>query len=324
MSGSSPSSKKNLKEGAHRYIDMWAFPGVHPTNIEFLQRLKMADDRQFTTNMDVCGTVMQKDLSTGAWVNSHSVGIRTDIWKPQPLSQQKRLEAIRAERLEFLRRQIKSSGSLSAAQQDRLQKQMLTDPIMKLQPDQLEGRRLVMKLFRSSERMRWVGSLEEITTSEVHNSLASKKALLSLTASLDGHCYLTDIQENFRTFRIPSLFSFSYFHLKRQQMWYISIRRKWISIGADFVIEAEGRKIGDIDGALFGLGYNAHLYVYEPELAKESQFLDLLTLFTTSVSYHAAMRRAIRRRMKACRNGFPGAQLVEDEEYTLLKNPRVA
>jgi len=324
MSGSPRPSKKNLTEGAHRYIDMWAFPGVHPTNIEFLQRLKMADDRQFTTNMDVCGTVMQKDLSTSRWLTTHLVGLRTDAWKPQPLTQQRKLEIIRQERLETLRRQIKSSGSLSAAQQNQLQRQLLTDPVMKLQPDELEDRRLVMKLFRSAERMRWVGSLEEMTTSEVHNSLASHKALISLTSSLDGHRYLTSLEENFRTFRIPSLFSFCYFHLKSERMWYVSIRRKWISIGADFVIESEGRRIGDIDGALFGLGYNAHLYVYEPELAKESQFLDLLTLFTTSVSYHSAMRRAIRRRMRACRRGLPTAQIIEAEEFTLLKNPRAA
>jgi len=324
MSGSSRTSKKSLAAGAHRYVDMWAFPGVHPTNIEFLQRLKMADDRQFTANMEVCGTVMEKDVQTGKWLPTHLLGLRTDVWKPRPAVQQKKLEQLQQDRLETLRKQIKQSGPLSAAQTERLHKQMLTDPIMKVQPDQLEGRRLVMKLFRSSERVRWVGSLEEVTTSEVHNSQASRRALLSLTISLESHKYLTDLQENFRTFRIPSIFSFCYFHMKSERMWYISIKRKWISIGADFVIEADGRKIGDIDGALFGLGYNAHLYVYEPDLAKETQFLDLLTVFTASVSYHSTMRRCIRRRLAACRKGLVGGQVVEPEEFTLLKNPRAA
>lgn len=317
-------SKKSAQNGAHRYVDMWAFPGVHPTNIEFLQRLKMADDRQFTANMEVCGTVMELDTQTGHWLPTHLVGLRADAWKPQIATQKKKLELLQQERMEVLRRKIKQSGSLSAAQTERLHKQMLTDPVMKLQPDQLEGRRLVMKLFRSNERVRWVGSLEEMTTSEVHNSLASHRALLSLTASLEGHKYLTDLQENYRTFRIPSIFSFCYFHMKQERMWYVNIKRKWISVGADFVIEAEGRKIGDIDGALFGLGYNAHIYVYEPELAKETQFLDLLTMFTTSVSYHTAMRRAVKRRLKASRQGLTGGQIVEPEEFTLLKNPRAA
>jgi len=323
MSGSS-GSKKILKNGAHRYVDMWAFPGVHPTNIEFLQRLKMADDRQFTANMEVCGTVMEQDVKQGSWQTTHLVGLRADAWKPRPAMQQKKLEQMQQERLEVLRRQIKATGSLSAAQTDRLHQQMLQDPIMKLQPDQLEGRRLIMKLFRSNERVRWVGSIEEVTTSEVHNSLGSRRPLISMTTSLEGHRYLTDFQENHRTFRIPSIFSFCYFHLKSERMWYLNIRRKWISIGADFVIESEGQKVGDIDGALFGLGYNAHIYVYNPILAQETKFLDLLTLFTTSVSYHAAMRRAIRQRLKTSRQGFSGGQIVEPEEFTLLKNPRVA
>ncbi|WP_437230716.1 hypothetical protein SH661x_002108 [Planctomicrobium sp. SH661] len=322
--GASARSKKALQGGAHRYVDMWAFPGVHPTNIEFLQRLKMADDRQFTANTDVCGTVMEKDIQTGRWLPTHLVTIRTDAWKPQPETQQKKLELLQQDRMEFLRRQIKQNGALSTAQTERLHKQMMADPVMKLRPDQLEGRRLVMKLFRSNERVRWVGSLEEMTTREVHNSLASNRPLLSMSASLEGHKYLTDLEENYRTFRIPSIFSFSYFHLKKERMWYVNIKRKWISVGADFVIEAEGRKIGDIDGALFGLGYNAHVYVYEPELAKETQFLDLLTMFTTSVSYHASMRRAVRRRLVASRKGLTAGQIVEAEEFSLLKNPRAA
>jgi len=314
----------SMKDGAHRYVDMWAFPGVHPTNIEFMQRLKMADDRQFTTNMEVCGTVMEKEMKTGVWVSTHLVGLRTDAWKADSSKQQKKLELIQQDRMETLRRQIKSTGTLTNAQTDKLHKQMLTDPVMKLRPDQIEGRRLVMKLFRSNERIRWVGSLEELTTSEVHNTLASSRTLLSLTASLEGHKYLTDLEENYRTFRIPSIFSFCYCHTKSDKVWYINIKRKWISVGVDFVIEAEGRRIGEIDGALFGMGYNAHIYVFEPDLARETPFLNLLTLFTTSVSYHGAMRRAVSRRVKAVRKGLMGGQLVEPEELTLLKNPRAA
>jgi hypothetical protein len=44
-------------------------------------------------------------------------------------------------------------------------------------------------------------------------------------------------------------------------MWYICIKRKWISWGADFDIVTEGRKIGLIDGKLIGLGYNAFITV---------------------------------------------------------------
>jgi hypothetical protein len=319
--------RKNAKKSeaaARRYVDMWAFPGVHPTNLEILQRLKMADDLQFGANMDVCGTVSEWDPVAQQWARTCLLALRMDAWNPNREQQQKRLEAIQRDRQDFHRRQIKQSGPLSAQQTERMHRQLLADPVMRLQPVDFESRRMVLKLFRSSENIRWLGSLEEVTTAETHNSLAARKPLLSLTTTLEGHKFLTEIQENHRTFRIPSIFSFCYFHQQKERMWYVNLRRKWISFGVDYVIEAEGQRIGEIDGALFGFGYNAHISVEEPLLAKDKNFLDLLTLFTGSVSYHNASRRAVRRRMKASRRGLAGDQIIEAEEFRLLKNPRAA
>jgi len=89
---------------------MWSFLHMHPTNFDLLQRLKSADDRQFGANMDVCGTISERDLRSD-WEKTHVVGIRSDVWK--------------------------SAGH----------------------------RRLVLKLFKSTgERIRWAGTVEEITT----------------------------------------------------------------------------------------------------------------------------------------------------------------
>ena len=88
------------------------------------------------------------------------------------------------------------------------------------------------------------------------------------------------------------------------------------------VIESGGRKIGEIDGKLIGFGYNAHIYVNEPDLADNRRFLDLLTLFASSVGYHRSMRRNIKRRVRAIKRGAPIEHVVEDEEFWLLKNPR--
>jgi hypothetical protein len=95
---------------AHRYVDMWAFMGVHPTNMEIFQRLKMADDRQFSSQMDVCGTVSERDLRSDRWEKSHLVGIRTDAWNPNRDQQERALLILQQERQDTLRRQIKSSG----------------------------------------------------------------------------------------------------------------------------------------------------------------------------------------------------------------------
>lgn len=263
------SGRAKRKHTSTRYVDMWKFPKMHPTNIDLLQRLKSGDDRQFGMNMDVCGTISSKDRETRDWDKTHLAAIRSDVWNT------------------------------------------------------IDKRRLVMKIFKTTgERIRWLGTIEEITTREVHNSLGSKRPVLTLAVILPGYEYLVNVQQNHRTFRIPSIFTFCFHDEREDRVWYINLKRKWISIGADFVIESGGQKIGEIDGKLIGLGYNAYIHVDEPSLAKNRRFMDLLTLFTTSVGYHRAIRKSIRRRVHAIRSGKPIEHIIEDEEFWLLKNPR--
>jgi len=269
MSRSSKPSRKDRAKMASRYVNMWAFLKMHPSNVDLLQRLKSADDRQFGTNMDVCGTVATKDDNSRAWDKTHLVGIRNDVWNSGP------------------------------------------------------GRRLVLKLFKTTgERLRWIGTIEEITTREVHNTIGCRRAVLNQAVILPGFDYLVNIQQNHRTFRIPSIFTFCFHDENQDRVWYIDIRRKWVSIGADFEICSGKQSIGEIDGKLIGFGYNAYVHVTEPKLAANHRFLDLLTLFATSVGYHRAMRRAIRHRVRAIRAGQPADHVIEDEEFWLLKNPR--
>lgn len=319
------SQSNSSRAVAHRYVDMWAFMGLHPTNIDLLQKLKRAEDNRFGANMDVCGTVSQKDQKSGAWSQTHSIGIRTDIWSPDQEQQERILRRLKSEREEKLRKEIKRTGRLSQAQTKNLDRQLARDAVMQMHPRDIENRRLVLKLFSTtSQNIRWTGTTEEIVSRELHNSLGAKKTILSFATILDGYEYLTYLQENNRTFRIPSIYSFSYFDEKQGRMWYLKIKRKWISIGADFTIEAQNQKIGEIDGALIGLGYNAHIYLFEPDLAKDTRFVDLITLFTSTVGYHAAIRRSLKRRLKATRRGLVMQSIIEDEEFRLLRNPRAA
>ena len=156
---------------AQRYVDMWAFLGMHPTNIDLLQRLKSADDRQFGTNMDVCGTVSERDAKSGKWEKTCLAGIRSDIWNPDKEELGKAISAIHSRRRDHHRRKIKKSGSLTEQQSARLEKSLQDDELLALCADDIEKRRLVMKLFRTTgERIRWTGTMEELTTREVHNS----------------------------------------------------------------------------------------------------------------------------------------------------------
>ena len=307
----------------HRYLDMWAFMGLHPTNIELLQRLKKADDQRFGANMDVCGTVSQRDLKTGDWEQTQLVGIRSDIWTPDAEQQTRLLDRIQNDRTQWLRKQTKRTGRLSADQEEQLKRRLEHDPIMQMRASEIENRRLVMKLFNTgSKRIRWGGSIEEVVSREVHNSLGAKRTMLSFASSLDRYEYLTLLQENNRTFRIPSTFSFCYYDDREDRMSYLRLKRKWISFGADYDIVGQSGKIGEIDGDLIGLGYNAHIYVFDERLAGNRQFVDLVTLFAATVGYQAEMRRSVRRRIRAVKKGLAVQSVIEDEEFQLLRNPR--
>ncbi len=317
------SKSRAKKPIANRYVDMWAFLKMHASNVDLLQRLKSADDRQFGANMDVCGSVFEPHPKKHGWGKTHIVGIRSDAWDPDDEELKKTLNAMQEGRRDQLRREIKRSGRLDAEQNDRLKQQIRRDPLMSMKPSDIEQRRLVLKLFKATgERIRWIGTAEEITTREVHNSIGSRRAVLSLAMVLPGYEYLVTVQQNHRTFRIPSIFTFCFYDEDEDRMWYIDIKRKWFSIGADFTIESGGRKIGEIDGKLIGFGYNAHVYVHEPSLAENRHFLDLVTLFATTVGYQRAMRRSVKRRVRAALSGASFRHVVEDEELWLLKNPR--
>jgi len=313
---------KELK-GCERFVDMWALPGVHPSNVEFLQKLKTADTNHFTTHMDCVGTVNTLNGESGDWEKTHLVGLRTDVWKPDSEEMHSCLEAMKDKRRNELRRSIKRFGRLTGKQKQKLEAHLADDDIMQMQSDEIHTRRLVLKLFRTTgDRVRWAGTIEEITATEVHNSIGTKKTLLTLACMLPRHELVTYVQQNHRTFRIPSLFSFCWHD--GDQMWNLLLRRYWLSIGADFEIEADGEGIGEVDGKLFSFGSDSHL-VFDPHpLTQQVQFLDLMTLFAASVGYHRAMRRSVDCRVQAALSGESHRNVLQNEELRLRHNGRAA
>ncbi|MFO7907821.1 MAG: hypothetical protein R6U98_34565, partial [Pirellulaceae bacterium] len=293
-----------MSSATQRYVDMWVLLGMHPTNLEILQQLKSADDRQFGANMDVCGTISERDPKTDCWEEVCMAGLRSDIWNPDEAELKKTVKALRAQRRKHSPRKANKSAGSSNGKDSRAVDKLEAAESTKLSSGDIEKRRLVTKLFRTTgENIRWTGTIEELTTREVHNSIGSKHPLLSMVAILPGYEYLTLVQQNHRTFRFPSLYTLCFHDEANERTWYVNIKRKWFSLGADYVVESEGRQIGEIDGKLIGFGYNAYVTVTEPTLAANGHFMDLLTLFATSVGYHRAMRRSIRRRVAATRSG---------------------
>lgn len=306
---------------SRRFVDMWALPGAHPTNAELLQKLKTADSNRFNTHMDVVGTVKERD-DEGKWQKTHLIGLRTDTWKIDKEEMQDALKAVHKQRRTELRKNIRQRGRMTAEEQRQLNAAVQDDSIMQMETGDIEKRRLVLKLFKtSSNRMRWCGTMEEMTTTEVQHSLGSRRNLLTLATILPGNDCITYFQQNHRTFRIPSVFTGGFHH--DGTMHYAMLKKRWLSIGADFDVLVNGEPAGYIDGKLLSFGADSEV-VLKGELAGNTKYADLMTLFAASVGYHKAMRKSVARRVTSIRSGETHKHLIESEEIRLLHNGRAA
>ena len=135
---------KSKPQENRRYVDMWALPGAHPSNLEFMQKLTTAETNQFTTHMDAVGTVSQQDLKTNDWQRTHLVGLRTDVWHADREELEQAVNAIKAQRRTQLKQQIKKTGRLNNNQQQLLQTTLNNDAIMTMKSGDVEQRRLVL------------------------------------------------------------------------------------------------------------------------------------------------------------------------------------
>ena len=105
---------------------------------------------------------------------------------------------------------------------------------------------------------------------------------------------------------------------------WLMLKRRWISIGADFDIEADGEPVGDLDGRLFSFGSDSYINLDAHELAENTRLVDLITLFAASTGYHKAMRKSVGRRVEAALAGQSHRHVIEDEELRLRHNGRAA
>lgn len=314
---------KKEPEECRRYVDMWALPGMHASNVEFLQKLKTADTNHFTTHMDTVGTVSEMNNESGKWEKTHLIGLRTDVWKADAEELDDALDVLQHQRRQELKKEIKKHGRLNDKQQKQLDEKLQEDDVMNMASGDIERRRLVLKLFKTTgDRVRWSGTIEQVTTTEIHNSIGSNRSLLTMVVMLPRMDMVTYIQQNHRTFRIPSLFTFGFYDDKR--MWNLTLKRRWISIGADFDVEADGESIGELDGRLFSFGSDSYMELDPHELTSNTRFVDLMTLFTASVGYHKAMRKSVSKRVEAALSGQSHRHVVEDEELRLRHNGRAA
>ncbi len=316
------------------FVDMWAFLGMHATNIDIMKTIRRADDRQFTPGMDVNGMVSEDPAEGELGMKERTqlalMTIRTNLWQPPKEELEKTLEKVKKEEIDLLKKGIKRRGGrLNKEQKEQLDEEVQNTGLEELKTSDIDKQRLVMKMFThkkkkdgSKTKLRWRGTIEESVTKEMHNSLGSKHPLTFFSIILPGYDYVVNIEQNRRYWALAPIFSFNYWDEKNQKMWYVVIKQRFISIGIDFDVYADGRKIAFLDGKLIGLGGNSNVKIYDETLAKDKKFGDVLILFTSTVGYQRVIRRNLKKRMKSIMNDGNRVIIIEDEEFWMMKNPR--
>ncbi len=310
------------------FVDMWAFLGMHATNINIVQKLKTAEDRQFTFGMDVNGKISEDPAEDEIGKKEREdialMAIRSNLWEPPKEDKEKALGSYKKKVTEKLRKKVKRTGGrLNKEQKEKLEEKKDEADLDKFKPNDIDKKRLVIKMFSTTgKKIHWKGTVEELSSREIHNSMGSNHPLVTLNVILPGYDYLITIQQNLKYFALAPIYSFFYWDEKMEKMWYVVIKQRFISIGIDFDVYAEDRKIAFIDGKLIGLGGNSSVKIYDEYLAKDKKFGDILVLFTSTVGYLPHMRRAIKKRIKSLERDGNNIHIVEDEEFWMLKNPR--
>jgi hypothetical protein len=160
------------------------------------------------------------------------------------------------------------------------------------------------------------GIIEERILKELSQSGSGAK-LPVFTVTLRAFPYLIDIEKEADIFIFPLLTNKA-----KGAFEIIEITKKAVAIGADFMVT---RKLGNNKVAFIDSkhGGKIEISIYDSDLAKNSLFVDILTLFAGTIKFHNAMAIKIDKVMKELAAGtlvlHPSKKTLE-----LMLNPRRA
>ncbi len=182
-------------------------------------------------------------------------------------------------------------------------------------------RRLIIKTFTKSS---WVGTIEELTASEIKNSAATGKDLPAFICLLSGAGYTVPIEQTRsiygRTFSLTV-------ETENREFEPMRIRERRFTFGSDWDVyilapKKEDEKVAFLDGKFMNVGGAWDIGIYDPDLAKNREFVESMILFCASIRFHKEIRKKIEKTINAIEKGKYQLK-VEKQEYDLMKNPRI-
>lgn len=186
---------------------------------------------------------------------------------------------------------------------------------------EIPKKKIVIKFF--TEGISWKGSLEELISRGITNSLSANQGLPVFMINLSTADYLIVMEKVIRRkFLEKSIFSFALVDEKTLVSHSFSIVADRFSIGSDWdVFNQRQEKIAEIDGSKFNIGGKFKIKINAKAVGYSNELDQVLILFSTLTRYINDVEDKLEDTLKMIKKD--DAEIVIDqEEANLYLNPR--
>jgi len=178
--------------------------------------------------------------------------------------------------------------------------------------------RLVLKAFSGS--MTFLGTFEECTSLEMAVKASIGRSFPVFRVILPRYDYIVELRKIKGGFLKSEQYAF-FMNIDDKFNEVFTIGQKRLSRGGDWLVRNFKKEVvGKIDGKLFDIGGEWDVKVYSPKLAKEKEFVTVLTLFAAFRRYEKMVIKRIGKNFADYKSGKQFSP--ENDEMTLYKNPR--
>ncbi len=179
-------------------------------------------------------------------------------------------------------------------------------------------KRLVLKAFSGS--MTFMGTFEECLSLELAVKNSIHHAYPVFRVILPRYDYVVELRKAHGGPLIAERYSF-FMNIDDKFSECFTIEQKRFARGDDWHVKNSKREIiAKIDGKMFDIGGEWDVKIYSPNLAKEKEFVTILTLFAAFRKYEKMVIKRIDKVFEEYKKGKPFEP--DSDEMGLYKNPR--
>lgn len=251
--------------------------------------------------------------------------LRVDLWRTRFHGEKIGIRQEAQHRHEKGYQWSKDMEPLGEVKEDGKQRRLLGLRKVLWEPEEGESfnerfeRRLIIKSFTKSS---WVATVEELTSQEIKNSIATGKELPAFICLISGVDHTVPVEKMKSVYGRTFAFTIE---TKNREFEALRLRERRFSFGSDWDVFKAGpmdKRIANLDGKFMNVGGAWDIKYFDSELAKNKALNETLIMFAATLRFHKEIRQKIEDTVKAIEKGEYRLR-IERQEYDLLRNPRI-